>query len=277
VRQRENLLDAAQFTGRVRDFDRMSWVADVEDAAARVRGCRSVVAPFGFEPIFAGSSHTIKPRRFYVYLTADGDTSRVERDLAQEIVRSALNEIRIVVTSSDTAVRGDGARGSLYVRTIGTGPETAMVRYARYMASLPMLVRSEKLREWRDYTDRPSARRYLMHTTIALVSLYPEIPSPSREELRLIAGLAREQRDRDPDTGAPPEQPARPEEVAALVDIIVPYLSRISDWLSGPEPGSFGVVDVHNGETSWVRVDEARLDTIAGRIEAHYRGTPHHP
>jgi hypothetical protein len=261
----------------------MSWVADVEDAAARVRGCRSVVAPFGFEPIFAGSSHTIKPRRFYVYLTADheaakgGGDNRVEDDLAREIVRSALNEIRIVVTSSETTVRSDGARGSLYVRTIGTGPETAMVLYARYLAALPVLVGSGKLREWRDYTHRPSARRYLMHTTIALVSLYPEIPPPSQDELRLIAGLAREQRDRDPDTGAPPEEPARAEELAALGDIILPYLKAISSWLSDPEPGPVGVVDVHNGETSWVRVDEGRLDTIAGRIEAGYRGTPHHP
>lgn len=268
----------------------MSWVADVEDAAARVRGCRSVVAPFGFEPIFVGSSHTIKPRRFYVYLTADRDGAkgsgpeglgdgeiRVEHDLAREIVRSVLDEIRIVVTSSDTTVRDDGRRGSLYVRAIGTGPETATVLYARYLAALPVLATTGRLRELRDYTHRPSARRYLMHTTIALVSLYPAIPSPNTEHLRHITDLARHQRDRDPDTGAPPEVPARPEEVAALGDIILPYLSKISAWLSGPEPASIGVVDVHNGETSWVRVDEGRLDTIAGRIEACYRGTPQDP
>jgi hypothetical protein len=267
--RRERLLDAARFTDRPWDFDRLAWLTEIARAAERVRGCTSVVAPFGFEPIFAGP-HTIRPRRFYVYLTADRDTAGVEGDLASAIVGSTLPDTRIVVTSSETTVRRDGHRGSLYVRRIGSGAESAIGLYARYLAALPLLAGEGRLRECRDLALRPSARRYLLHTTVALAVLFPDVAPPGFDEVRTIARLAREQADRDPETGEPPSAPAGAEEHRVLHDIVLPYLTTIAGWLAGPDPRSLEVVDIHSGERSRVRANEDRLDAVARRITDHY-------
>jgi hypothetical protein len=272
-RRRESLLDAAQFTDRPRDFDRLAWITDVERAAQRVPGCTSVVAPFGFEPIFDGP-HTIKPRRFYVYLTTDRDAAGVESDLANAIVGSALPDTRIVVTSTETEVRRDGHRGSLYVRRIGSGTETAVGLYARYLAALPLLFAAGRLRERRDFPLRPSARRYLLHTTVALAALHPEVEPPGLDDIRLIARLAREQSDRDPETGAPPEVPVAPEERRVLDGVVVPFFTAIAGWLTESGTRPVEVVDVHNGERARVPANEDRLDAVAARIVDHYRCAP---
>ena len=274
--RRESLLHAARFTDRPWDFDRLAWLTDIERAGRRVRGCTSVVAPFGFEPIFAGP-HTIKPRRFYVYLTADRAAADVERDLANDIVGSTLPDTRIVVTSSETTVRRDGRRGSLYVRRVGSGAEQALGLYARYLAALPLLAAAGRLRERRDYPVRPSARRYLLHTTVALAVLYPEVTPPGFDEVRTIARLAREQSDRDPDTGEPPTGPAGAEEQRVLDDVVLPYLTAIAGWLAEPGPRRLEVVDVHSGERTRVAANEDRLDAVARRIADHYRCVPPRP
>jgi hypothetical protein len=272
--RRQHLLDAAQFTSRPWDFDRASWIADVQRAADRVRGCASAVAPFGFEPLFAGSPLTISPKRFYVYTTADNDAARVEREVAREIVGCILPDTRIVVTTSDTTVRADGRRGSLYVRTIGPGHQSALTLYARYLAALPRLAVDGQLREARDYARRPSARRYLLHTTIALALLYLEVAPPGPDHVRLMADLARDQADRDPATGAPPEVAAHAGELAVLDDVILPYLGALAGWLTETDPRPIPVVDVHSGVQTRVYANEDRLETVAARIEAHYRPTP---
>lgn len=268
--RRERLLDATQFTERPWDFDRLAWLTDIERAAARVPGCTSVAAPFGFEPIFAGP-HTIKPRRFYVYLTADRDAAGVERDLANAIVGSTLPDTRIVVTSSVTTVRRDGRRGSLYVRRVGTGAEEAIGLYARYLAALPLLAAGGRLRERRDFPLRPSARRYLLHTTVALPVLYPEIAPPELDDVRVIARLAREQSDRDPETGEPPTVPADAEERRVLDHVVLPYLTRIAGWLAELGTRSFEVVDIHSGERARVHANADRLGAAARRVTDHYR------
>jgi hypothetical protein len=269
-RRRESLLDAAEFTDRPWDFDRRAWLAAVEHAAIRVRGCTSVVAPFGFEPIFAGP-HTIRPRRFYVYLTADREAVKVEHDLADAIIGSILPTIRIVVTSSETTVRPDGHRGSLYVRRIGVGAEPAIGLYARYLAALPLLAAGGRLRERRDFQLRPSARRYLLHTTIALAALHPDVAAPGPDDVRAIARLAREQADRDPETGEPPTAAARAEEERLLDDVVLPYLRTIGGWLTGSPTRWHDVVDIHSGEQARVAANGERLDAVARRIADHYR------
>jgi hypothetical protein len=274
--RRESLLHAARFTDRPWDFDRLAWRINIERAAHRVRGCTSVVAPFGFEPIFAGR-HTIKPRRFYVYLTADREAAGVERDLADDIVGSALPDTRIMVTSSETTIRHDGSRGSLYVRRIGSGTETAIGLYTRYLAALPLLAATGHLRECRDFALRPSARRYLLHTTVALAVLYPEIAPPGFDEVRTIARLAREQSDRDPETGEPPAVPAGAEERRVLDEVVLPYLTTIAAWLAESDPRSLEVVDIHSGERTRVHANEHRLDAVARLIADHYRCVPPGP
>jgi hypothetical protein len=274
--RRESLLHAARFTDRPWDFDRLAWRTEIERAGERVPGCTSVVAPFGFEPIFAGP-HTIRPRRFYVYLTADRAAAEVERDLANAIVGSTLPDTRIVVTSSDTTVRRDGHGGSLYVRRIGSGAEQAVGLYARYLAALPLLATEGRLRERRDFPLRPSARRYLLHTTVALAVLYPDVAPPGFDEVRTVARLARDQADRDPETGEPPTVPAGVEEQHALHDIVLPYLATIAGWLAGSDTRSLEVVDIHSGERSLVPANEDRLDAVARRITDHYRCAPPRP
>jgi hypothetical protein len=269
-RRRESLLGATQFNDRLWDFDRLAWLADVDRAAARVRECASVVAPFGFEPIFAGPQ-TIKPRRFYVYLTTDHDAARVERELANAIVGSTLPDTRIVVTSSETAVRRDGRRGSLYVRRVGSGAETAIDLYTRYLAALPLLAAAGRLREARDFPLRPSARRYVLHTTVALAVLHPEVDPPGFEAMRRIARLAREQADRDPETGEPPTVPATAEERRVLDDVVLPYLSAVAGWLGAGQTRPVEVVDVHSGERTRVPANGDRLDAVARRVADHYR------
>jgi hypothetical protein len=274
--RRAGLLDAAQFTDRPWDFDRLAWLTDVERAGERVPGCSSVVAPFGFEPIFAGPQ-TITPRRFYVYLTADGDALGVERDLATAIVESARPEIRIVVTSTETMVRPDGRRGSLYVRRVGSAAEHAIGLYTRYLAALPLLAVAGRLRERRDFALRPSARRYLLHTTVALAALHPDVAALGFDAVRMIARLAREQSDRDPQTGEPPMVAASAEEERVLRDVVLPYLSAIAGWLGGSAPRPVEVVDVHSGERIRVPANEDRLDAVAHRIAGHYRCVPPRP
>jgi hypothetical protein len=160
---------------------------------------------------------------------------------------------------------------------VGSGAETAIALYARYLAALPLLAVEDRLRERLDFDRRPSARRYLLHTTVALAVLHPAVDPPGFDAMRRIARLAREQADRDPETGEPATVPASPEERHALDEVVLPYLTAVAGWLRGFQAGPVEVVDVHSGERAHVSANEDRLDAVARRITDHYRCVPPRP
>jgi hypothetical protein len=276
VDDRHELIDDAG------SFNLASWREVVDLAVAECVDDGTVICPFGFEITQDPQYLRRDLQRFYVYVSTGGRPSR-SYDVGRLVSLRLAGHLRESYPRFYSSI-GHFSWPDGPGRSNDVGPRLVQVRilnsslsmldeYACYLVAAPFAIINSELKEIREFDWNPAARRYVFQLAVIYIALFEAVPAPLHEKMsKLLSSIAR--LNRADFSGQPgPASKTTADEVNILVDVVFPYMHRITAYLSKPSCestcGRLSALDIHSGERFSPLVNHDR--TVAAVLEVQRR------